>query len=438
MDYSVIAESMGCSEFAAKMLFQRAKKALKKELSLYGFGKGSMMMALILFGKMTAPSEAAEVSVAAATTKVGVTAGLVGILGSKTTIVSLAAAGAVAVGAVVGNSSVGPGASQPPQAADECWYYFPESADGPVMMWAMNSGSEGKGAHCLWRQNERGNYRFDRRKNTVYIQNHRMWQGDLGVWRLPTDQQKLREFLSGVDGQGEQTEYVRDRGRGLVVISRRDKDKDGNVLQTIRHQHLLEEERFLYDWPAAARTVDNRDAMHKRGWTYFRVDGQISGEKVRGVGRIPFVYEASRDHTPWLALKVGSRLKVVDNGAEALVYDRAGKVTASYAGGSFFAGLARPWMGLHTIDTVRRDAAGQEIPFETRYEPGEEKAEIVLTCRQGRLVYEIDMERDVVDSINVSTSEGKGGELKFRYLQDVGATAASGGQAPGCYGCCNS
>ena len=58
MSYSEIAESMGCSEFSTRMLFMRAKQSLQKELSHNGFGKGSLLAALVIFGKMTAPSKA--------------------------------------------------------------------------------------------------------------------------------------------------------------------------------------------------------------------------------------------------------------------------------------------------------------------------------------------------------------------------------------------
>ncbi|HOV78387.1 MAG TPA: RNA polymerase sigma factor, partial [Sedimentisphaerales bacterium] len=59
MAYNEIAESMGCSEFSTRMLFVRAKKALQKELLSHGFGRGSLLAALIVFGKMTAPNKAA-------------------------------------------------------------------------------------------------------------------------------------------------------------------------------------------------------------------------------------------------------------------------------------------------------------------------------------------------------------------------------------------
>ena len=39
MEYTQIAEVMGCSKFAATMLFYRAKKALGRQLSRHGYGK---------------------------------------------------------------------------------------------------------------------------------------------------------------------------------------------------------------------------------------------------------------------------------------------------------------------------------------------------------------------------------------------------------------
>ena len=59
MSYAEIADSMGCTEFSTRMLFVRAKRALQKELAHSGLGRGSLLAALIVFGKMTAPSRAA-------------------------------------------------------------------------------------------------------------------------------------------------------------------------------------------------------------------------------------------------------------------------------------------------------------------------------------------------------------------------------------------
>ena len=93
--------------------------------------------------------------------------------------------------------------------------------------------------------------------------------------------------------------------------------------------------------------------------------------------------------------------------------------SADVGGEILFKGLSRPWEGLHTIDTVRRDAAEQNVWFETKYTRAKEKAEIVLTCDEGRLAYTVDMGKDVVDRIVASTPDGGGGELQFSYLQEL-------------------
>lgn len=258
-------------------------------------------------------------------------------------------------------------------------------------MLRFESNAGGKQSYGLCLQNDKANYH--KRKNTIYINNYRVWREDLAVWRLPTDSPQLTDFLSRVEGQSQSLEYVSNDGEGLLVIAKR--DENSNLSQVTHRHDVLDEEFFRYDWPKGVKTVDNRDAMHKRGWTYFRVEGEIGGQRVCGTGRIPFVYAASKQYYPWVKLRVGTR-EIVD---------------------CSFAGLSRPWMGLHTIDTVRRDAAEERIWFETELLPGSGKAEVVLTCEQGRLVYTIDMENDVVERITISGQTEA--ELRFTYMQDI-------------------
>jgi RNA polymerase sigma-70 factor (ECF subfamily) len=159
MSYAEIADSLGCSEFSTRMLFMRAKQALQKELGRNGFGKGSLLAALVVFGKMTAPSEAAaaQLTVPAAALNVGLVAGAVGVVTTKTAIVSVATAGVLTAGAVVATSQISGGrsaadgntlsanaavvspfdASQ--MARPAYWFYFPGEPDGPVMLRATAS-----------------------------------------------------------------------------------------------------------------------------------------------------------------------------------------------------------------------------------------------------------------------------------------------------------
>jgi RNA polymerase sigma-70 factor (ECF subfamily) len=435
MSYSQIAGVMRCSKFSAQALFYRAKKALAKKLSRHGLGKGYLMAALVLFGKLTASTEAAaaNLTVTAATLNVGLAASLAGMITGKTAVVSVAAVAAIAGGTVlvtVGTNKldIGPdrinaqtyvNSAAPAGSKDmeQCWYFFPEGPGRPVMMRLLKFDSSGENSYCRNLQNQHANYYCD--KDTVYINNFRMYNPDLSVARLPTDGEDLSGFISSVEGSQADIERVSSTKKGLLVISRRSGRGGDRIWRTERHFNVLDEEYFQLDWPQNARIVDNRDEMHKRGWTYFRISGRINGRQISGTGRMPFVYATSRQFAPWLSLQLADGRKIIDSGVEACQLDANGKIVAAYPAGSFFKGLGRPWMGLHTIDTVRRDAAQMQVRFETKTLLGGEKAEVVLTVEQTRLVYTINMEADVIEKITFSGDNGIQGELEFSYLQNI-------------------
>ncbi len=435
MPYSEIARLMGCTEFGAQSLFYRSKKALAKKLSHHGLGKGYLLAALVLFGKLTASTEAAaaNVSVTAATLKVGAAASLAAIVTSKTAVVSVVTTAVIAGGTVamtLGTDKIDIGpekinaqtsfntpARRVAKGMEQCWYFFPEGPGRPVMMRLLKFNTSGKNSFCRNLQNQHANYYYD--KNTIYVNNFRMYNPDLSVTRLPTDNEDLSRFISQVEGRQADTERVSSRGKGLLVISKRSSEHGDRIWRTDRHFNILDEEYFQFDWPQNARIVDNRDEMHKRGWTYFRVTGRVNGLQVSGTGRIPFVYAASGQSGPWLKLQLGDGTKIVDSTSGACVFDGSGKTVATYTAGSFFKGLGRSWMGLHTVDTVRRSAAEEQVWFETKYLPGGDKAEVVLTHEQTSLVYTINMETDVIEKITFSASNGGEGELEFSYLQNL-------------------
>jgi RNA polymerase sigma-70 factor (ECF subfamily) len=100
MEYDQIARELSCSEFSVRMRFWRAKQSLQKQLSRRGLGKGALLTALVMLGMMTARSEAAagQISLSAATIKVGTPVALAGLAGTKMALLSLAAAGAITAG----------------------------------------------------------------------------------------------------------------------------------------------------------------------------------------------------------------------------------------------------------------------------------------------------------------------------------------------------
>jgi len=435
MSYSDIAESMGCNEFSIRMLFVRAKRALQKELLRNGFGRGSLLAALIVFGKMTAPSKAAaaQLTVPAAALKVGLAAGVAGLATSTTGIVSIATAGVLTVGTVATTPSLRPAVTAPSAtvrvnstalspyatsstAHEQYWYYFPEGPQGPVLLRAQ---SKTTAARVL--QNDQANYSFH--GDIVSINNYRMWLDDLSVFKLPTDGAEMRGFLAQVEGIYNDIQPVSVRkGRGLLaIVERKGENAAAGQPWTISSSNVLDSDYFQSDWPSDARVVDHRDAMHQRGWTYFRVRGDIGGQTVTGAGSIPFVYAAAKQHYPWLRLKVGDTLSVLDGGGAAALQDAQGTALGKYPQGSFFKGLSRPWMGLHTIDSVRRDAAEQRARFETQVLSGGRQAQVTVHADQTKLVYLIDIEADWVRQISLWVGSAQVGSLEFEYLQDVNA-----------------
>ena len=85
LSFAEIAQLMNCKEFGARVLFYRAKHALRQRLSRHGFGKEMLLAGLGLFGILTLPTKATSTacSVNTASLNVGVVATLVGSLGTR-------------------------------------------------------------------------------------------------------------------------------------------------------------------------------------------------------------------------------------------------------------------------------------------------------------------------------------------------------------------
>jgi hypothetical protein len=175
------------------------------------------------------------------------------------------------------------------------------------------------------------------------------------------------------------------------------------------------EDYFRHDWSMNAVVVDQRDDQHRAGWMYFTIGGHLGTQPVSGYGRLPLVAAAVGDHGPRLKLTVGDDLEFLDVPLAAQVRNRSGAVLASYAGGSLFQGLGRPWTGLHTIDTIRRDAARAGIAFTTRPGSDSRRVEIVLHGPQVRLTYRVHLYQDWIETIVFSKEDVTIGEWTFSY-----------------------
>ena len=85
LSFAEIAEFLDCKELRARVLFFRAKHALKRHLSRSGFKKETLLTGLGLFGILThsARTTLAACSVRAASLNVGIAATLAGALGTR-------------------------------------------------------------------------------------------------------------------------------------------------------------------------------------------------------------------------------------------------------------------------------------------------------------------------------------------------------------------
>lgn len=468
LSYPEIAEVMDCSEMAARVLFFRAKRILKQKISRHSFGAGSMLLAMGLFGQMTAPADAgAAFTIPAASAKVGTVAALIGAATTKlgVTIAVMATTAIFVTSAIhLNDPDTIAGFDYPPKRTEiksfhyieqawektsspnknllrgrslskgayEQWYYFPDGIDGPLFMIMQRWDPRQKNKQCGWMQNATGNYYYNSGSKTLHMYDYHLPMRKLSTRRLPSDTTEFTEFLNQVEGEGERTglEYERDDETGLLVGVLDNRFYNAQHFKSRIAYNKVNEKSFgsfRHKWPADTPIVDERDQMHQRGWTYFRVDGQINGQWVGGSGRIPFVFDEIAAHPPWLKLNVGNNLQIVDGSQQAYLADGDGKIIASYPPGTFIKELSRPWMGMHVMDLIRRDAVQKRIEFAIEPFGGDKnhygKVKVMLFTEPTQLDFIVDIDKDVIEKIqfpdNTSASADEQNVINFRHLQDI-------------------
>ncbi len=462
LSYSDIAEAMQCNEVTARVLFYRAKKAIKKQLASQDLSKSLLLMCIGLFGKLTAPAEAASSSftVTAASTKVGLTAAALATASSKLGIVTITAAVAFAsIGLTVFSNNPAPNPEALPSApslpnrneissihfttqledsdpnsggslskgAYEQWFYFPDGIDGPMFMRMQRWTTEEDKKLCSWLENSQGNYYYQSGEKQIYLHNYRVCWSSLKVCHLPTDSEEFTDFLSKVQGDLPAFhDYNRDEKTGFLISSVDYRFVNAPNFLTEYCYNTIGPENFEYNWPASVPIIDQRDQMHKRGWTYFHINGRLNGKDISGQGQIPFVYETCKKYPAWMRLNIGNELEIIDCSDGAQLRRADGTVIADYPVGAFFKGLPRPWMGMHTADIIRRDAVEKKIWFFSERLAYENNVIITLTygdqSRDIDLIYNIDMDKDIVTNIRFDINGKPKGQIYFSYLQDISQT----------------
>ncbi len=461
LSYDEVGEALGCSGLSARMLFFRARRLLQRRLTRQGIHKAAFVMALGLFGRLTAPSEAAVsvggmgglgVSHAAVTTgTTGAGGTVLWLLTSKTTIVVTGLAALIAAVAVVTRptswlplslsmpsrgsvtschfieQSQHRGSKVPrslSKGAYEQWLYFPEGVEGPMLSRMQRWTANEKTALCAWLQDDNADYYYASYNNTVHSLNYNLYRGGLKVNCLPCDPPQLREFIEQIEGGVTGIDWHIDCRRRMPISRIDRRFVDVPDYKTTYEYNTLRADDFIYKWGDDVSVKDHRDAMHKRGWMHYTMTGDWNGHRIEGEGFAPIHYAMYRQQRPWLKVSIDGVLRYLDTPQGALVFDASGKPAASYVGGVFFAGLGRPWSGLHVVDTVRRDGALRQWPFLTTFDEDYTAATIILNAHDDKLgecelIYDINLDNDLIKEMLLQTVSNKScrtcGHLVFTY-----------------------
>ena len=476
LSFAQIGETLDCSENQARVMFHRTRKTLQSHLQRRGFGTAMTAVALVLFGQATSPAGASTAYAAAVPVILEETAAFsvksfLGIKAAK--LIATIAACLVTIGGIWGYHSFTAASAlvQLPQrsavksfhfvaqswdgtsnmpntnlargrslskGAYEQWFFFPEGVDGPMFMMMQRWNPQQTVKLCGWLQNAGGNYYYHSGQKTIYLYNAPLPLGNLQTRRLPTDTAELTEFLDQVEGKNVGINYERDSKTGLLtgaLDNRFYNAQDFRAAITYNNLNEVSFGAFRHQWPDDTLTVDERDQMHKRGWTCFEISGTVNGQQVHGIGRVPFIYDKLADYPPALSLTIGNMLHKVSitdvpSGAKLIANEEP---VGLYPGGSFFKGLARPWMGMHTLDLLRRDAAEKRIWFKMKNlgtrGGTDEKVELSLLGADGgsqtKLTYRINMERDIIEKMEFWSGDSLCGSLSFEFPENFNELEAA-------------
>jgi len=454
LPHSEIAKVLGCSEMGARAVFFRAKRAMTRELKQLGVAKGALAAALAAFGEATLSPSASAGTVtlsAAAVTEtaiavllpvrlrvaVGVAVLLLIIGGFYATRPKSASPSGPAQyihfteHALVAQSDDVPFPGTRSRGAYEQWIKLPEGANGPMLTRMQRWEPRMKGKLCWWVQNADANYYVHSGKREIYIQNARLFRGNLETRLLPTDPEPFCEFVRKMDGEVRFNgmETTRDPKTGHLSTRQDLRFPELGPFETVYEYSAFGDE--LFEAPSGMTIKDERDAIHRRGWAFFRIQGTLKEHSIDGTGRLPLMYGTLKSHGPWLKLNMDGQPVAIDKGDEAFLL-AGGQDGKRLSGGALFRGMSRPWLGFHTIDTIRRDAAGERLRYEMTVLKDGKHAEITVTD-DGRPIWEmavflIQLERDLVEKVwyrraRPGVFEEAVGELSFTYLENVDGTA---------------
>ena len=467
MSFKEIGSILNISEVSARVDFHRGLERIRISLKKQGFSRASLALALTFFGKITASSDAAAASLAitestitaaAAAESSSIAANTVAKIYCTIAInpikIGLAAILTIAAGFYAGfylnsrdnitsihynvqglyklendhnqkiyNSSLSLSKSQ----LKSSWQYgckgyyeqrifFPKGPDGPMQRYMFRLGMPGEIQMCKWLQDGEANYYYESASKVIYITND-----PLRMLILPSDPPAMAKFIYKQIGQDSRLQYQRGFFSRVVNSTIDNRTADYKNLKFEYQYNTLDLAGVKEKWPDdAVKIVDQRDIMHKRGWTYFDIMGHINNQPVTGFGYVPFVYNQYKDHKPQLHIEFGD-YKFTDFAKGPSLAEINDK-KQYFKDDTFFTCLPRPWTGFAFVDSVCRDAARFRLPFEILNE-SDTDATVRIFPFPGTvdyyLIFDIDRYNDIIRSIKFIHEALEVGAIYFDYHQNI-------------------
>lgn len=442
--YADIATAIDCSEGKARITFFRAKQHLQANLRKRGLDAGIMGLGLTLLAQVTAPStaQAGTVTVTTASLQTSATTALLARLSTPKALLSLAAGLLVFLGLWFASSqssglpqrqdirslhftmqSQNPGNTSLSRGAYEQWYYYPEGVDGPLLARMQRWRPDLSQKLCAWMLNEEGHYYYNSGGPTVYRENSTWFWSNGDVRYFPYDEPNISTALGMDTNEGVLT-FERDEQTQLLTHTFDSRFPDLGTLEDTFQYNQTERSFFTYPWPKETPVIDKRDTMHRRGWTYLEIQGTLCEQPVQGHAYIPFYYKTYQTHKPWLTITVGQD-RIFTTQQKGSQYSQNGEIQQGPTK-LLWSGLPRPWLGLHSVDLIRRDAAQQQLYNTHHFCFDSNYGEITIMQTQGyqtkSLRYGIDLDNDLIKTLDFIVNDQTVGHLSFRYLQEFDAT----------------
>ena len=470
MSFREIALALDITEINARVHFHRGLEKVRSSLQKQGFTGSSLVIAITFFGKITATTEAAASATVVSAQTVSGGISLVKIVVKVYSVIQAYAAktaAAVLVAAVIGvgvadlligrdgvrsvhyillglqkavqddnvfvnGVAIDPVTSLPlnidvvqsstiynSKGLYEHKMVFPEGPDGPILRFMYRLGMDGKEKLCQWLQDGTGCYYYEAGDKALYITNDPLRVPGLV---LPTDLPEMINFIYSQVGKDSRVGTKRGFFNECLNYRVDNRAQDYSNVESEYSYNDLGVEDLKKDWPSYfTRTIDKRDQMHKRGWTYYKVSGELFGEEVSGFGQVPFIYSMYQEHLPKMYLKIGDT-EYFDFGSDKDVVADFGDEMVCWPENTLFKFLPRPWRGIAFIDSLCRDCARVKIPFDIELDIDTDGIVKIWPTRSKRdycLVYDINRYDDVIRSIEVREGEEVKGKIKFKYEQFI-------------------